>query len=153
MPYDLIKNEDEIMTPDAKRKLRNLLLLEEGYKGDVYTDTTGNLTIGIGRNLSDRGISMDEALVLLDNDIAYFSGRLSHMLPFFDDLSDARKIALVSLCFNLGVQGFMGFKKMSEAVSAGNYALAAHEILASKAAIQLPTRYQRLSTMMRTNEL
>jgi lysozyme len=42
---------------------------DEGVRLHPYTDTVGKLTIGVGRNLADMGISDAEATVLLQNDI------------------------------------------------------------------------------------
>ena len=41
----------------------------EGRRSHIYTDTVGKLTIGVGRNLTDRGLSDDEIDYLLANDI------------------------------------------------------------------------------------
>ena len=40
------------------------LIRDEGLRLFPYTDTVGKLTIGVGRNLTDAGISADEAEVL-----------------------------------------------------------------------------------------
>lgn len=142
-----------MMNPDARQKLKNLLVQHESYRQFPYTDTTGNLTIGIGRNISKRGISSSEALSLLDDDIFYFSSKLSSILSFFDGLDDNRKIALVDMCFNLGINGFLGFKGMLEAIEAKDFVKASEEILNSKAAEQCHDRYQTLSYIMRTGEI
>lgn len=141
------------MTPEARTKLRNILINHESFKAFPYLDTTGHTTIGIGRNLSDRGISESEALVLLDDDIQYFSAKLYKLLPFFDGLSDNRKIVLIDMCFNLGIHGFCDFKSMLEAIERNDYGKAAEEILNSKAAHQCPERYQQLAYIMKTDEL
>jgi lysozyme len=141
------------MTPEAKAKLKNLLVNNESYKQFPYTDITGHLTIGIGRNLSDRGISTTEALQLLDDDIIYFISKLSHYVSFFYELSDNRKIVLVDMCFNLGINGFLQFQNMLQALENKDYETAAKEILNSKAAEQCPERYQQLADIMRTDEL
>lgn len=72
-----------IVTPEGKTKLKQLLVSHESYRQFVYSDSTGHLTVGIGRNLSDRGISTTEAFYLLDDDILYFNSKLNHYLPFF----------------------------------------------------------------------
>ena len=141
------------MTPEARHKLKNLLVQHEACRNFPYTDTTGHLSIGVGRNLSDRGISTVEALLLLDDDILYFSSKLYSLVDFFDKLDENRQIVLVDMCFNLGVNGFLGFQSMLKALESGDYDSAAKEILASKAAEQCPERYQRLSSIMRTGEL
>ncbi len=141
------------MTPDAKQKLKSLLLNHEAYRQFLYTDTTGHLTIGIGRNLSDRGISITEALSLLEDDIVYFYSKLAHYVSCFDKLSDNRKIVLVDMCFNMGINGFLKFTDMLQALAQTDYETAAKEILDSKAAIQCPERYHQLAQIMRTDEL
>lgn len=142
-----------MMTPDVRQKLKNLLVQHESYRQFPYTDTTGHLTIGIGRNLSDRGISSSEALQLLDDDIFYFSSKLDHLLPFFNGMDDNRKIVLVDMCFNLGVHGLLEFQEMLKAIEDKNYELASEQILKSKAADQDVNRYQQLSYIMKTGEL
>lgn len=52
------------------QQLREQLERHEGLRLKPYKDTVGKLTIGIGRNLDDKGISRKEAFALLDNDIA-----------------------------------------------------------------------------------
>ncbi len=141
------------MTPDATQKLRNLLIKHEEFKQFGYVDTTGHLTIGIGRNLSDRGISITEALYLLDDDIPYFTDKLSHYVPVFDSLCDNRKIVLVDMCFNVGLRGLLAFTEMLKALDKQDYDTAANEILNSKAAIQCGDRYRSLANIMRTGEL
>lgn len=141
------------MSPEGKQKLRQLLVNHESYKQFPYTDTTGHLTIGIGRNLSDRGVSITEATYLLDDDIIYFYGKLCNFLKFFSALNENRQIALVDMCFNLGVQGFLNFKDMIIALEAHDYERAAKEMLDSKWADQVGQRAVTLSEIVRTGEI
>lgn len=141
------------MTPEAKMRLRNLLTSHESYRQFPYTDTTGHLTIGIGRNLTDRGISTNEALMLLDDDISYFSNKLSHYLPCFTGLDSNRQIALVDMCFNLGVQGFLGFTSMIQAIENKDWKRAYQEILNSKLAQQNPERTTQSANIILTGEI
>lgn len=145
--------ESIAMTPEAKLKLKTLLVKHESFKAFPYTDTTGHLSIGIGRNLSDRGISLSEAYVLLDDDISYFSNKLNFYLPVMRDLCENRQIALIDMCFSLGVQGFLNFANMIAALNAGDYYLAANEILDSKWAQQCPHRVVALANIVRTGEI
>jgi lysozyme len=48
---------------------KELLIKHEGIRFTPYKCSMGRWTIGIGRNLSDKGITKEEALYLLDNDI------------------------------------------------------------------------------------
>jgi lysozyme len=141
------------MTPESKLKLRNLLIQNEQFKQFPYTDTTGHLTIGIGRNLVGRGISYTEALYLLDDDVDYFSSKLSLLLSFFDSLDDSRQICIIDMCFNVGLVGFLNFHEMITACENKDYIEASKQILNSKAAKQAPERYQQLAKIMATGEL
>ena len=141
------------MTPEGKQKLKSLLVKSEAYKQFPYTDTTGHLTVGIGRNLTNRGISVTEALYLLGDDIFYFSGKLATYLSYFDELSENRQIVLIDMCFNLGLNGLLNFKNMINALEQHDYNAAADEILNSKAALQTGERYHILANIMRTGEL
>lgn len=141
------------MTPEGKQKLRQLLTNHESFKQFPYTDTTGHLTIGIGRNLNDRGISLTEATYLLDDDIVYFTGKLNHFLPFFSKMTENRQVALIDMCFNLGVQGFLNFKNMILALEAGDYERAAKDMLSSKWAEQVGEHATTLANIVRTGEI
>ena len=132
-----------------EEKLVKLLITHEGLRLKPYRDTVGKLTIGVGRNLDDVGITEEEALYLLKNDIRRTIKFLSAVLPFWDRLSETRKIVLIDMCFNLGAKKFMSFKKMRKALEEGNYETAADEMLDSKWARQVKGRAQTLARMMR----
>jgi len=138
------------MTPESRIKLKSLLLKHEAYKQFPYSDSAGYLTVGVGRNLQTRGISQPEALYLLDEDIKYFSTKLSSTLKFFNSLDENRQLALIDMCFNLGVQGFLNFKQMLLALEACDYERAANEMLESKWADQVKDRAVELANIIRT---
>jgi lysozyme len=150
---EVYRMEKEGMAPELRAKLKGLLTQDESFRQFPYTDTIGNLTIGIGRNLIDRGISFNEALYLLDEDISYFHNKLSTHLPFFLKLTENRQIALINMCFTLGVQGFLNFRQMMLALECHDYERAAKEMLDSKWAQQVGQRSERLAHIMRTDTL
>jgi len=141
------------MTPEARQRLKGLILKHEGCKNFPYTDTTGNLSIGVGRCLTTRGISTNEALTLLDDDILYFSSRLSQLCPYFDSLDDNRKIALIDMAFNLGINGFLGFHDMHTALEKGDYNAAYNAILDSKWKDQVGKRAIVDAYIIKTGEI
>jgi lysozyme len=141
------------MTPEGKQKLKGLLIQHERYVQFPYTDTTGHLTVGIGRNLDDRGVSTTEAFYLLDDDILYFTSKLNHFLDCFSHLSENRQIALIDMCFNMGVQNFLNFKEMIAALELHHYDVAADEMINSKWAKQVGERATTLANIMRTGEI
>ena len=129
--------------------LKNQLILHEGLKLEPYECTAGKLTIGVGRNIEDIGITEDEARYLLDNDILRVCDELDRNLPWWRDLSDARQRVLVDMVFNLGISRFMQFQNTIAAIESGDYETAASEMLDSRWADQVGNRAKTLSRMMR----
>ena len=116
-----------------------------------YQDSVGKWTIGYGRNLTDNGISKDEAMIFLNADIADAIEDVNHCFSCYDDLSETRKMVLVSLAFNLGRARLAGFVRFIGAVHREAWDDAANELLDSKAAKQALNRYKELADMMRTD--
>lgn len=129
--------------------LREQLILDEGLRLKPYTDTVGKLTIGVGRNLTDKGISNAEAMSLLENDIASHVEDLDRDLPWWRQLSEARQQVLANMCFNLGITKLLMFKNTLDHVARGEYDQAAEGMLASLWASQVGPRAQRLAKLMR----
>ncbi len=90
------------LTIDNPSLLEKSLIKHEGLRLFPYTDTTGNLTIGIGHNLTANGISHNIAETLLAEDIAKAITETDQMLPWVADLDDIRKRVFVELVYNLG---------------------------------------------------
>jgi len=132
---------------DAKK----MLILDEGKKDRPYPDTVGKLTIGIGRNLDDVGLSEEEIDMLFRNDLRAAVVSLEKNVRCYDKLSGARQLVLINMMFNLGTPRLMKFKKFLAALDAGNYALASEEMMDSDWAKQVPNRAKRLEIMMREN--
>lgn len=130
-------------------KLKNELVRDEGLKLKPYKCTAGKLTIGVGRNLDDIGISREEAMVMLDNDIYWSTQSAKEIFPNFDKLSDGRKRAMVNMMFNLGLSRFRGFKNMITAMNAGMFEKASREALNSKWAAQVGDRASRIANLIK----
>lgn len=126
------------------------LRLHEGERLKPYRCTAGKLTIGIGRNLEDRGITREEAAILLANDIAAEERELQRALPWVTKLDEVRQRVLLDMSFNMGLVGLLGFKNTLATIEAGNYQRAATMMLDSKWAKQVGQRAERLARMMAT---
>lgn len=138
------------MTETDLGRLRQQLTTHEGLRLRPYVDTVGKLTIGVGRNLTDKGISYAEAMVLLDNDVDEVTSDLG-AYGWFSPLDSVRQLALADLRFNLGPGRFRTFRKMLAALEAGNYEAAAAQLIDSAWAAQVqPSRRDRLYRMLRT---
>ncbi len=128
-----------------KRELRQ----DEGLRLKPYRCTAGRLTIGVGRNLDDVGLTENEADYLLENDVGRAMADLDRALPWWRGLSEARQRALVNMCFNMGCSRLRGFKNMLGSLRAGDGIGAAREALASRWADQVGPRAVRIAEMIR----
>lgn len=134
------------------RKLKDLLIRHEGIRFKPYKCTQGKLTIGVGRNLDDAGLSAKEIEFLLDNDVARVSMQAVSNFDWYKGLDQVRQDVVLSMIFNLGLDGFKNFAKMIAAIVAGNFQQAAYEMLSSKWAEQVGMRAVELAHMMSTGE-
>lgn len=132
------------VTHIAKATLRD----HEGLRLHPYKCTAGKTTIGYGRNLDDRGITSEEAEILLDHDVGLALQDCSSF-GYWNELNDRRQAALVDMRFCLGPGGFRAFKKMHTALYAKEYGEAADQMLDSLFAQQTGRRADNLARMMR----
>lgn len=124
------------------------LVRHEGIRLFPYEDSVGKWTIGIGRNIEDIGITRDEALHLLKNDINRAEAD-ARKYAWFNSLSDNRQNVIVNMIFNLGANRFAKFIGVISALAKGDYSLAADEMLDSKWAHQVGSRANELANQMR----
>jgi len=157
-----------------KTKLVEKLIQHEGLKLNVYKDTLGIDTIGIGRNLEDRGISKEEldamdipnietvyqfgitevdAVYLAENDVQIVEEELVRAHPCVDRLDAVRQLVLVDMAFNMGVPRLCKFKKMWAAIHEDDFSTASREMLDSRWAVQVKGRSHKLAHAMHHGEL
>jgi len=126
-----------------------MLIRHEGLRLKPYRDIRNKLTIGVGRNLEDAGISREEALLLLDHDIARVRHEVERAFPWFLRLDPVRKDVVLNMVFNLGLARFRRFRRTVAAIKARDWEQAAREMLASLWARQVGRRARELAQMMR----
>ena len=146
-------------------EMQKRLLLHEGCAQHIYTCPAGYKTIGIGRNLETNpltprekekvgditnGITLDEAIYLLRNDIKRCEKDLNNNISWFYQLDDERQYALLDMCFNMGIKKLLGFKRMLNAMLIGDYRGAAKECLNSKYARDVGKRAKRIAHLIET---
>lgn len=132
-------------TTDLIKQLR----IDEGVRKHPYLCTAKKLTIGVGRNLDDVGLSDDEIDYLLANDIKRVEAALDKALPWWRQMTDRRQQALANFCFNVGIGTVLTFKNTLAFLKAGDYDRAADNLLLSKYAKQVGQRAVRVSQMIR----
>ena len=156
-----------------RQDLIEKLIVAEGLRLQVYKDTLGIDTIGIGRNLEDRGITKEEladldiptiehvyeygiteadAVYLATNDVQIVEEELVRAHPCVDRLDSVRQLILIDMAFNMGVPRLCKFKKMWAAVECGDYPTAAKEMLDSRWAKQVKGRATKLANAMHNGE-
>ena len=149
------------------------LIEHEGLRLEVYQDTLGIDTIGVGRNLEDRGITKEEldaldfpsidavyehgiteadAAYLLENDVQIVEDELLKAHPCVAELDSVRQLVLVDMAFNMGVPRLCKFKKMWAAIHEDDFRTAAKEMLDSRWAIQVKLRATKLAHAMHHGE-
>ena len=156
-----------------RQDLIEKVIVAEGLRLQVYKDTLGIDTIGIGRNLEDRGITKEEladldiptiehvyeygiteadAVYLAENDVQIVEEELVRAHPCVDRLDSVRQLILIDMAFNMGVPRLCKFKKMWAAVECGDYPTAAKEMLDSRWAKQVKGRATKLANAMHNGE-
>ena len=157
-----------------KDLLMEKLIAHEGLRLQVYKDSLGIATIGIGRNLEDRGITPEElewmdipnmdtiyqygiseadAMYLAQNDVQIVEEELLRSHPCVENLDAVRQLVLVDMAFNMGVPRLGKFKKMWAAIHENNFDEAAKEMLDSRWANQVKSRSTKLAHAMHTGEI
>lgn len=125
--------------------LARQLMIDEGLRLKPYRCTAGKLTIGVGRNLDDRGITEGEAMTLLNNDIKKVHSDCVTRIGGFIHMPDEVQEVLCNMCFNMGINGLLEFKNTLELLRTEKYEEAARAMLDSKWAQQVGQRAIRLS--------
>lgn len=132
-------------------RLEKLLIKHEGYQKKAYEDSVGVVSIGVGRNLDDLGLSDEEIMYLLNNDIMRCDKELINCFPWYSQLSRVRQEVMLMLCFNLGLTRLRKFVKALSCMERGEFTMAADEFLDSKWAKQVGNRAVELTEMLITN--
>ena len=130
-----------------KKAVKKMLIDNEGLSLKPYHCTAGALSIAVGRNLDSRGVSEDEAMFMLENDIEVCVEELDRLCPWWTRLSENRQSVMIDLMFNLGASRLAKFvlflRGIETADNAEVYAAAAEEFMDSQYAKQLPNRSKR----------
>lgn len=135
----------------------------EAYRMKPYDDATGkelrpggmlrgNISIGIGHNLSALGLPGDLIEALYARDYATAEDELYANFPWASGLDEVRKAVLIDMSFNLGITKLKAFRNTLAAFQRGDWRAAQKGMLSSLWARQVGTRAQRLAAMTLTGE-
>ena len=147
-----------------------LIAEHEGKRNEVYLDSLGIPTIGIGFNLQrkdaraklkavgadiDAVIAGEETLTdeqvsaLFREDVQQAERDARDLLQDFDEASPNRQQALIDMAFNLGKGKLTGFKRMLAAANRGDWQTAADEAQNSVWFNQVGRRGPRIVELIR----
>jgi lysozyme len=133
-------------------RLRETIIRHEGTRLDMYQDTLGIWTVGVGHNIQEKGISQAVMELMLEEDLAEAVSELKRSVSFFSKMPEQVQEALVNLAFNMGIPRLMQFKKTLAYLRDGNFEAAADELLDSRYAEQVGRRADEGADMIRTAE-
>ena len=137
------------------KKLIEQLSIHEGVKKFAYKCPAGKITVGIGRNIdSDGGLGLsdDEIIYLLRNDISRIDEELTNAFRFYKELDRVRKDAMINICFNLGLTRLRSFREALGRMEKKEYPEAAVEFLDSLWASQVGQRALDVTYMIQHGE-
>ncbi len=133
--------------------LRRLLIEEEGRVPHAYQDHLGYWTIGVGHLIDERkGGRLPEHIIdaLLEYDMDEKIGQ-ARTLAGFDQLNEVQQAVIISMVFQLGINGVKGFRNMCAALAMGDAKTAAAHGRDSKWWRQdTPRRAERQMRMLET---
>jgi len=158
----------ESSPPRAEKEDKNMIItgilkLEEGFRARPYNDSLGYVTIGYGTKVHTDRLPAEDFLMevtpaqaelwLLRDLMAMEKGiRNSHVLGIYEDAIEgnvARRAVILSMCYQMGVEGVLKFHDMWAALAVFNYDAAAAAMLHSTWAEQTPARAERHAALMR----
>ena len=135
-------------------KLMNELIMDEGYKYEIYLDHLGYPTMGVGHLITEKdeeykqevGTPESEQRIkeCLDQDIATVCEELDRKESWWRNLTDNRQRVMANMCFNLGYPRLSGFKRFLAAMNTAQWEVAAEEMMDSKWSSQVGERAIRL---------
>lgn len=157
-------------------RLVQQLVLHEGVSLHAYLDTLDNETLGVGYNVTARGVEFfertigralvpptltctkAEALLVLRADIARIEPAVRLHFSLYDTLNDPRQRVVMDMAFNLGF-GALNFKACIAAIVVHDWSTAARELYKSRWAYQVGDgpggrfdRADRLAGMLLTGQ-
>ena len=122
------------------KEAKEMLIKHEGIRVHPYKCSEDKLTIGIGRNLEANGISEEEAMYLLGNDIDRVINNLDKIFPAWKVMPKRARLVCIDMSFQMGITGFMNFRRTRALMEMGAWLEASEELLRSKYAVQTPNR-------------
>lgn len=123
------------------------------FPADYETLDGETLLMALIRDMKINGITKEEAIMLLNNDIYLADADLRAKVKWYDGAPEELKSVLINMTFNMGIgnskKGLLSFRNTLWYMGAGEYEKAAENMLKSKWARQVKDRAERLAERVR----
>jgi lysozyme len=134
--------------------LREELTIDEGCIDKIYLDHLGYPTFGIGHLILetdpehgqevDTPVSKERIEECFEDDIEGVLTDLDRNMPWWADLCEDHQRVIANMCFNLGINRLLKFKKFLGALQEHDFETASVEMMDSRWATQVGPRSTRL---------
>lgn len=139
----------EVVDDEAFTLVDKDIQVSEGYRRDMYVDSTGHRSIGYGFNI-DAGMSPRVALACQRAAREDAAADLDRQVPWWRDLPLEARRGLLEMAYNLGWPRLSGFKMTLLALREGRYDDAAQAAVASTWAVQVGQRAHTIAARFRS---
>lgn len=131
-------------------RLRAKIKEHEGLRLMPYDDSLGRITIGYGRCLETRGITMAEAEAMFETDVADAVEGAKRQVSgqTWLKMGEVRREVLSEMVFQLGTAGVSAFRRMLDALDQEDWYVASLEMTDSRWHKQTPNRAEELAKRM-----
>lgn len=145
-------------------KLKQQLIIDEGVKYQVYLDSKGQPTFGVGHLLTEKDaewfayknlpkggtltVSKERVEQVLEKDIVRACKDCKEIFPDFETHPEEVQEIIANMIFNLGHSRFLKFTKFIMEINDDNYKIAAREMKNSTWYNQIGDRAKRLVARM-----
>lgn len=138
--------------------LQDRIMRHEGFCAIPKPDAKGMYVVGFGHDLSEtasqeysNGISTQDAIELLDKDIATAKYAVASELPWTLGLSEIRQEVFVEMAFQMGINGLLEFRNMLALAREGNVEAVNQHMLESAWHNETPSRCEELANLYLNN--
>jgi len=145
------KNYIVSLTGNVQKDTISQLKVDEDVRQDVYRDTKGNLTVGVGHlvTLADNlrfgdTIPIDKVNEYLNQDYATVERAAANVVPDIASMPENVQCALVNMAYNMGGGGLAEFHNTIAKLRSGDYEGAANNLVQSKWYTETGVRAMRI---------
>lgn len=131
---------------------------EEGFRSKPYLCSEGYPTVGYGQKIGPKGADLSLYQINIPEPVAkaWLKHNVDQIAPaataICGPLDGVRKAAVVSMIYQMGEAGFLGFRNCIAGIKVGDWQRAHDEALDSRWAKQTPERAKRTALMLLTGE-